>query len=161
MSHRSRPSENDTGAPRDAAKALASLRKKQELLAEKFGIGKHARFEADLPRGTLTFFDHDGPALEARVLPLGSLSSRDGSWLWAWANESLPKRLRSDAEPLRELAKKTKLAVFDVPAFVASADVLNYMLARSCQELDAKGFYAYAGPSESRLFLALLDVKSV
>jgi hypothetical protein len=61
---------------------------------------------------------------------------------------------RAQAEPLRELGEALGAELFRKPSLVTTPDVLNFLLAMSCERLGAIGFYSLPSRS-SRLYLAL------
>src|SRR5690348_1278771 len=63
---------------------------RNRLAFERWGIGGADRWSTNLAEGTLNFHFSDhvmtGPAEV-----LGTFSSETDTWLWGWANESLPE----------------------------------------------------------------------
>ena len=65
------------------------LTSKNATATETWGIGIADRWSADLAVGSITFHFSDH-SISGPVEVLGTWSSESGTWLWAWANESLP-----------------------------------------------------------------------
>jgi hypothetical protein len=65
------------------------LTAKNATATETWGIGTADRWSADLLAGSITFHFPDH-SITGPVEVLGTWSSESGTWLWAWANESLP-----------------------------------------------------------------------
>ena len=65
------------------------LRAKNATATETWGIGTADRWSADLSAGSITFHFADH-SISGPVEVLGTWSSTSGTWLWAWANETLP-----------------------------------------------------------------------
>ena len=65
------------------------LQAKQDALAERFELWRHARWDWHQDRAEIVFSNDGAPAVVATVAFVGSLSKRSGTWLWSWANDSL------------------------------------------------------------------------
>lgn len=63
--------------------------------------------EVDAARGLIRFSRDGEPLADAEVTCIGSWSPRSGSWMWAWANTSLPPALVAGAERLQGLGALT------------------------------------------------------
>jgi hypothetical protein len=66
-----------------------------------WGLGTADRWDLDQESGVLTFTWPDKVAT-APFQFLGSYAHRPGTWLWAWANDSLLDHVRSDSVRLRD-----------------------------------------------------------
>jgi hypothetical protein len=82
---------------------------------EQWGFGSAERFEFDGDAGVLRWIFADHLA-EAPVQILGSYSPSTRSWLWAWANESLPEHLRVDSASVRSWGMEHEQPVLIRPA---------------------------------------------
>lgn len=96
----------------------------------------------DLSRETIIFLDGEDVIVEAEVAPVGSRGRRWGSWMWAWANQSLPPELRTLAEPLRQLGTTTGREEFlKEDAYPVTGPEAWELTAVACGELGALGVY--------------------
>ncbi len=82
--------------------AVHQLRDLNDQCSEEFGISKWERWDYDLDAATLTFSESKGPKVVASIVVVGSTSTKSNTWLWAWANESIPKQA---SERLAEVLK--------------------------------------------------------
>jgi hypothetical protein len=143
------------------AASVAELQEKQDLLAETYGLGRHARFWFDQPSGTLEFRDaKEQPHLTAEIVPIGSYSAKSGTWMWAWANKSILPALRQRAERFRELASVTGMDFFAREVMNAEPEMAWEIAAMAVRHIGAMG--AYRAPGEaSDLYLAIIKVTPV
>lgn len=143
--------------------SVAALRQKQGALEPDFGFGTHARWHFDQAAGTLALFDvSDRKLLEADVVDLGSYAVNSGSWMWAWANESVSPSLRDRAAALKELADLTGVALFaSIAPFKLDSESMAWDIAAMCvRHLGALGVYKAASPSGTMAtFLAIRTIR--
>jgi len=93
----------------------------------------------------------------APVQVVGTYSLLEGSWLWAWANPSIPEPLTKDARGAREFGLAHGLKQFTGSKVLCSEDEAWEFTALACQLADAQG--AYRGPSGSTMvFMTFGDV---
>lgn len=62
---------------------------KNEAAAERWGIGTADRWSADLAAGTISFHFPDH-TITGPVEAIGSYGTASGTWMWGWANETIP-----------------------------------------------------------------------
>jgi hypothetical protein len=134
------------------------LQLKQDALMAKYRLGTFANYWFDQPSGTLEFRDGNGkPHVGATVVPIGSHAPAAGTWMWAWANESIIPDLRTRAEALRQLAGATGIELFDRPMISVSQEMPWELTAIAVHQLRALG--AYRAPGErSDLYMAITGV---
>jgi hypothetical protein len=78
-----------------------SLTAKQERLRAEFQLGTHPRFDWDQRAGLIVFSDHDTARVIARIQFVGSIATRDSTWLWAWSNETVEPSMQRAARSAR------------------------------------------------------------
>lgn len=141
--------------------SIDELEAKQDVLCSAYGIGTYERFWFDQQAATVEFRDSsESPWVVAAVVPVGSYSSRSGTWMWAWANETLLVELRSKAESLRQLADVTGMAAFTTPIISVKPELASKFAALAVKHLNALGAYRVSGDA-SDLYLAITDVTRV
>ena len=144
--------------------ATDELTDKQKSLEKSYRLGKWADYFYDAPSGELQFKDKSGKVqVRADTVPLGSYSSKSGTWQWAWANKSMPADVRKQAEELKKLFKLTGMEVFKMPAIEVDESMVWELAAMSVSHIDAKGCYHMSAGADGHLnvFVALIDVQSV
>ena len=105
----------------------------------------------DQDAGTITF----GGEMVCAAQVLGTQSDTEGTWLWAWANPSVPEAVRNDAELVRDFGERQGIAMFTEAEHRIGSSLPPEMLALIASELtDADGYYR--GPYEGGAVLVLL-----
>ena len=77
-----------------------------ELCNRQFRISEWPRWDYELDDGTLTFSQEGTPRVIADILVAGSTSKSGGTWLWSWANESLPALVTEPMNRVREFGER-------------------------------------------------------
>ncbi|HWY63399.1 MAG TPA: hypothetical protein VNW15_15970 [Rhizomicrobium sp.] len=85
--------------------AIHALFEKNEKLEAEFKIGTWPRWDYDLDRACLVFSRDGKPGVFAEVQAVGSVAT-DKSWLWAWANDSLPETIIANAQATRRFGQE-------------------------------------------------------
>ena len=125
---------------------------------ERFRIGEWERWDYDLDAGTLVFSEAGAPKVIAQVQVVGTTSTTSKTWLWAWANESLPSGVTTRMSEVRKFGQEK-----DLPQLTDSTlpddEYLGWELtAIAAQIIGAKG--AYRCPSENGfLYLVYMDLQ--
>lgn len=75
------------------------------------GIGsfEHWQYEAD--EGTIAFAGGTTPGVRALAQVVGTTSTRSKSWLWSWANESIPSHQASSAATVRAFDERENVPI--------------------------------------------------
>ena len=147
------------------ANANEELRQKQDLLGERYGLGKYSRWWFEQATAKLQFFDEaNNLAIEADIVDIGSYSQKSNTWKWAWGNSSVLPRLRQKAELLKGLEDITGVELFGHEhAFEIEDEAMAWELAAmSVKHLGAIG--CYRAPSSSGgpiMFLAITNARKV
>lgn len=124
--------------------ASADLERKQEVLEQRFGIGGHARWRADLTVPEVVFLDgKERPVVRCGLLVVGTLGG--GIWQWAWANQLLPAHVREPSATLKTYAESTGLVVFEEAKWKSSEDQAWMTTALACRHFGAEGGYRIPG----------------
>jgi hypothetical protein len=75
------------------AQCLEEFEQKQSYLMQEFGMGRYERFNVDLKTGIIEFKENSVVKIVANITPIGSYSTNNSSWMWAWGNPSIPQAL--------------------------------------------------------------------
>lgn len=112
-----------------------------------WGLGTAASWTVDQQAGVIRWSFPD-KEVEAPVQIIGSHDPRAGSWLWAWANESVVPPLRRDAERARAWGEANGQASLTVPRIDADEATAMLLTTVVFRMANASGFYrGPAGPS--------------
>ena len=101
---------------------------KQARAAERWGVGSSERWSADLATGTISF-EFPDRLIAGRVELIGSYALAAGTWLWGWANESVPEPVTGASREVAAVAARPGLellaqAKLEIPVEVAD-DLAN------------------------------------
>jgi hypothetical protein len=125
--------------------AVHELKHLNEICEQEFRIGTWPRWDYDLNRGTLTFSKDGVPKVVALIQVVGTTSIEVGTWLWAWANASLPAAVTMAMEKVRAFGEAENLAELTQPR-CADDEYLGWeMTAIAAKLLGAKGGYRCPG----------------
>ncbi len=91
--------------------SFVELQMKTQAHQDAWGFGKFDRWDMDTQQGDLVFTDDDGLTATCPAQAIGSYSHDDGSWLWAWANPSIPDPLKRDALEVKAYGEERGLAM--------------------------------------------------
>jgi hypothetical protein len=73
-------------------------------------ISSWPRWDYNFDAGTLTFSENGVPRVIATIQVIGSTSISGGTWMWAWANESLPAKVTEAVRRVRAFGQAENLA---------------------------------------------------
>ncbi len=76
---------------------------------EEFKVGSYERWDYDLQRATLTFSHERIPRVVAHIQAAGSIAIQSKSWLWSWANKSLPHHVTESILAVKEWGEKNNV----------------------------------------------------
>src|SRR5215831_4209353 len=121
--------------------AVHELMRLNEHCAEEFQISSWPRWDYDLDLGTLTFSENDLPKVVASIQVVGTTSRSVRTWMWGWANESLPPNATSDVRRVLEFGRDENIAEL-TKTELPDDEYLGWgMTAVAAKLLGAKGAY--------------------
>jgi hypothetical protein len=125
--------------------AVHELMRLNELCEQEFRISSWARWDYDLERGTLTFSQDGEPRLVASIQVIGTTSISGQTWMWGWANESLPASVRKSVAKVRAFGESERINELTA-AELPDDEYLGWaMTAVAAKVLGAKGAYRCPG----------------
>ncbi len=92
--------------------AVHELMRLNELCEEEFHISSWPRWDYDFGRGTLTFSQDGVPKVRAAIQVIGTTSISGKTWMWGWANESLPQNVTKEVAKVRAFGATENIAEF-------------------------------------------------
>jgi hypothetical protein len=150
----------DKGWVQFFSKAADYLTRQQDAAKREFNLESWKRYDLDPKTGTLTFSTGGKPGVVAHVLIVGSIADKPGTWLWSWADSSVPDSMSDPLLRVRQFGKDhgfDKLANPDWPG--DKTDGWD-MTAAAAFILSAKG--AYRAPYEGgAVYLIFTDIHRV
>ena len=81
--------------------AVAYLQPRQDQLSAKFGLDRFECYDWDQRTGQLIFSEDGQARVVADIQFVGSISTRSGTWLWSWANRSIPESMKHGVRDVR------------------------------------------------------------
>jgi hypothetical protein len=132
---------------------------KQERAIADWGLGSGERWSADLAAGTISF-DFADRTLTGPVQVVGSYAHAAGTWLWGWANESLPAHVRTASEAVRAAGAEPGLAALATGELQVPPELADDPVAVGVHVSGLAGFYRSPGErSDVYLGLAGFEVR--
>ena len=110
------PETTDWGAW--SKEAVRLMQERNAAWQKRFGLPEDCPFRWDINTATIRF-DHEGSQITASVCVVGTTSTHEGTFLWAWANEAIPAVARARLELVREFGAKHQLSLLTTPEFPA------------------------------------------
>jgi hypothetical protein len=117
-----------------------------------------AAWEADLEAGEIIFTSEKVRA-KAALQIIGTLNQNDGTWLWAWANESIPENLCTHAYAVKAYGEKHGISKFCSDKFQCTEAEAWEFTALGCKLGGGQG--AYRGPAGSTLVYITFGTPSI
>jgi hypothetical protein len=121
--------------------AVHQLMELNALCEQEFSIGHWERWDYSAEEGTITFSQEGVPKVIAAVQLVGTTSARSGTWLWAWANGSVPRAQSVQAEKVRSFGEAKSLSILTEPS-CADDEYLGWkMTALTSKIIGGRGGY--------------------
>lgn len=83
----------------------------------------------------------DALATSASICVVGTVTDSDGSFLWSWANDSLPQGARKGIEQVQEFGRANDLSLLFEPCCTGGHPQAQELLAISGRILDSAGTF--------------------
>ena len=120
-----------------AAHARAAAR--QQQLIER--LGDDAQYVWDLDRAGITWSREGSVFCSARITLIATVSRSESTWLWSWANDSLPPAAVGDAHKVREYGEQHGFPVLPWESFDDHPELVTEARVVSAAVLDAAGLW--------------------
>src|SRR5215472_6041032 len=138
-------------------KAVHELMRLNEHCKEEFRISFWPRWDYDLDLAKLIFSEENVPKVIASIQVAGTTSKGAGTWMWGWANESLPPQSTAALTKVKEFGKRENIPEL-IQAEALDDEHLGWeMTAIAAQVLGSKG--AYRCPSgDGYVYVVYMDI---
>ena len=125
---------------------------------EEFRVGSWPRWGYDLDRAILMFTERGVPKVIASIQVAGTTSKGAGTWMWGWANDSLPPQSTATMAKVKAFGEREKIRQL-IEAEAPDDEHLGWeMTAVAAQILGAKG--AYCCPSgDGYVYVVYTDIR--
>jgi uncharacterized protein DUF6882 len=135
--------------------AYTYLTQRQEHLTEIYGLSTYERWDWDDERSAVVFSNGGIPRVIAASQLVGSVSTKTGTWLWAWSNQHIEPRHRRDLDEVRRYGEHHGIWQLTTPKWEADETDGWEMTSIAAYVLQAKG--AYRMPNRHLFSFAIFD----
>src|SRR5262245_29388379 len=119
--------------------AVRLMQERNEAWVRDYGLqGCHYQWSLDSAQ---MVFRSGASEVVADICVVGSVSEAEGTFLWAWANESIPPHSRRGLERVREFGERNALELLTSPEWPAAGAEGLEMAAIAGKILDASGLW--------------------
>src|SRR5579864_4700912 len=125
--------------------AIHELIHLNELRNQEFNLSGWPRWDYELGHGTLTFSEEGVPKVLATIQAIGNTSISGGTWMWAWANRSLPASVIQAVLEVRAFGETESVAELTQAELPDDESLGWAMTAIAAKVLKAKGAYRCPG----------------
>jgi hypothetical protein len=140
------------------ATSILELNAKNEAHKSAWGLGTLDRWDLDQDAGTLVFTGNDGTTVTTQAQIIGSFSTNDNSWLWAWDNSSIDDKLKADSLKLKAYGDQHGIDKLTTRKWTGTEEDAWEMAALAVKLAGAEG--AYRGPAgNAYVFITFRDVQ--
>ncbi|GLX38345.1 hypothetical protein Sros01_44180 [Streptomyces roseochromogenus] len=122
--------------------ARERARSRQALMVERFGLSGDVQYDWSMDDAHITWSRDGKVFLTGRLTVIGSVSVARQTWLWSWANESLPHAALGDMERVRQFGEENGYPVLPWPAFKCDPELVAEARLVAASVLDAEGLWA-------------------
>ena len=149
---------NDTDWAEWSREAVRQMQDRNHAYVDRYGLGD-ASYQWHIDCASMTFRT-DGREVTADLCMIGSVADDVGTFLWSWANESIPDIATRDIEQVRAFGEQHDLTLLVTPEWPGGhADGLE-MAAIAGRILDAEGVWIEKDQNGSQFF-ALSNFREV
>ncbi|MFK4082462.1 DUF6882 domain-containing protein [Kribbella sp. NPDC020789] len=104
-------------------------------------LGDDVQYDWDLEQATITWSRAGTPFRAARLTLIGTVSLTESSWLWSWANDSLPPAAVGDMPKVRDHGDAHGYPVLSWPSFNSHPGLVKEARVVSAAVLDATALW--------------------
>lgn len=138
--------------------AVAYLQERQDQLSAKYDLVRFERYDWNQETSQLIFSEDGQARVVADIQCVGSISTRSGTWLWSWANRSIPESMKHGVRDVRAYGETHRYLKLASAAWAAEEAEGWEMTAITAYLIGAAG--AYRAPGDRNFsFLAITDVR--
>ncbi|WP_228775009.1 MULTISPECIES: DUF6882 domain-containing protein [Streptomyces] len=122
--------------------ARERARSRQALMVERFGLSGDVQYDWSMNDARITGSRDGKVFLTGRLTMIGSVSVAQQTWLWSWANESLPHAALGDMEKVRQFGEENDYPALPWPGFTYDPELVAEARMVAASVLDADGLWA-------------------
>jgi hypothetical protein len=125
----------------------------------KWSLEKLPRFDWNQEQGRITFTGPNQPPVVADIQFVGSWSEKAGTWMWAWANESVLESMKKEVQEVLEFGRLNQLIELIDPVWKAPLEAAWDMTTLSCYILQSD--MAYRAPDSQSPGFTFLSLRNL
>ncbi|MFF3602314.1 DUF6882 domain-containing protein [Streptomyces sp. NPDC002463] len=144
--------EEVVGAARERA------RSRQALMIERHGLSGDVQYHWSMDDARITWSRNGTAFLTGRITMIGSVSLSHETWLWSWANDSLPPAVLGDIDRVRAFGEANGFPVLPWPGFDYDPALVAEARTVAASVLDAEGLWADS-TDDVQLHFTIHDLK--
>jgi hypothetical protein len=124
-----------------ALTALAWAQQQSDLLTTEYGLSGDVQYHWDLDDARIVFSRGGQEFLSARITMIASVNPERGTWLWSWANDSLPPSVLGDIDSVRQYGVDHQFPLLTWPGFQADPKPVDQARVVASYLLEADGLW--------------------
>jgi len=143
-------------------KATEYTSRRNQEVRETWSLGELPRFDWDQQQGEFRFSRNGTVCIVADIQFIGSWSETAGTWLWAWANESVLEPMKREVREVLQFGRSNDLEELTESQWEGPIEAALDMAALSCYILQSD--MVYRAPDSTKAaytFLSLRNLRSV
>ncbi|MCG6498211.1 DUF6882 domain-containing protein [Kitasatospora sp. A2-31] len=137
-----RPKHDHSGWEEVVLAARERARSRQSRMIERYGLSGDVQYDWSLDDARITWSRGGAVFLAGRLTMIGSVSLSRRTWLWSWANDSLPRAALGDIEKVRRFGEVNGYPVLPWPRFDHHPELVAEARMVAAAVLDAEGLWA-------------------
>jgi hypothetical protein len=131
---------------------------RQVAMIGRYGLDTGTQYRWTMEDARITWSRDGVEYLTGRLTMIGSVSLSDRTWLWSWANPSIPPLALGNIERVRRYGEANDFPVLPYEALNYSAQLVNEARVVSAAVLDAEGLWTDTS-NDMELHFLIHDLK--
>jgi hypothetical protein len=136
------------------AAARAMMAERQAATIAQFGLDYSMQYKWDTERAEMVFSSKGIAIVRADFQLAGSIAGRERTWLWGWANESIPRPATHRLDTVRQYGQEQGFSKLTEPVWVPDGDDGHDVMMVSASIMNAPAFF-HAHVGNTALFFVL------
>ena len=121
------------------ARSRTLMEERQAVLFSALSPNVHWHY--DLDEAVIEFSEAGSLLASFRITLVGTMSKSEGTWLWSWANETLPAEVTSGIERVRAFGEANGYSLLVTPEWPIDEKLMGDVGAVAGIQLDAAGYF--------------------
>ena len=121
-----------------ALDALGRVQRRQAQTVEQYGLSGDVQYFWSMDDATITWSRGGQEFLRGRITMIASVNTGLRTWLWSWANDSLPQAVLGDIDRVRRYGVEHSFPLLTWPDFQADEKPVGQARIVAADVLDAE-----------------------